>query len=77
MVMAEPINIQLEPYDALTILCFLREFEMTHKWVQSLADAVDRYEDQIVKNITPDQVDDAEITRHIMQVIGREPEEGK
>lgn len=75
--MPDPVNIQLEPYDALTILCFLREFEYTHKWVQSLANAVDRYEAQIVKNITHDQVEDAKNTRHIMQVIGREPEEGK
>lgn len=75
--MADPVIIQLEPYDALTILCFLREFEYSDNLVQSLGEAVARYEEQIVKNITVDQVEDAKITRHIMQVIGREPEAGK
>lgn len=75
--MDEKVTIQLEPYNALTILCFLREFEYDHRWVQSLADAVNRYEEEIEKNITIEQAKEAFMQRHLNQVMEREPREGK
>lgn len=75
--MAGKVTMQLEPYNALTILCFLREFKYDHRAMQSLGDAVDRYEQEIEKQITSEHLDDAYITREINQVIGREPTEGK
>ncbi len=71
--MADPVTIQLEPYDALKILCYLREFDYSHRYAQSLAEAVDRFEAEIVKNITPEQVEEAYTQRHLHQVMGREP----
>ena len=71
----DPVTLQLPPYDAIRILCFLREFEYNKPLMQSMADAVDRYEQELINNLSPDQVQEAYMQRHLNQVMGREPRE--
>ncbi len=53
----------MRPYDALTIMCFLREYvndkNKHDRRLAALHEAVDAYETEVYKNITPEQVEKA------------------
>ena len=64
----------------MSILRFLREFinediSGDYKF-KAIQDAVAEYENQIVENITPAQLDDCEYENQVNQLIGKSPKRG-
>ena len=59
--MAKKVIIELEPYNSIAILSFLREFindetEGDYRF-KAIHDAVDEYEQQIYKNVSEKQLE--------------------
>lgn len=68
------VTLKLEPYDALNILCFLREFKYEHPLTRALSESVDAYEKELALNLTDAQLDDAYAQRAVNILLQKEPE---
>lgn len=71
--MIDKVPIELTPFDALSILTFLKEYDLSHPQLQALNTAVKNYENEVCKNITMDQIDDAKAERAVNILIDKEP----
>lgn len=71
------VKIELTPYNAMSILAFLREFinedNNDDPKFKAIHDAVDQYGSQITKNISMDQLDDYNAENQVNQLIGKSP----
>lgn len=76
-----PIKIELNPYNAMAILSFLREYinddikdepEFT-----AISNAVNEYELQVEKKITLEQINYARFENNVNQIIGTSPTRNK
>ena len=71
------ITIELTPYDAASILSFMREFfdegnkDVPH--FKAIHKAVDCFSKEITDNITVDQLDDMQAENQVNQLIGKSP----
>ncbi len=76
--MKDIVKIELSPYNALTLLSFMREFVndscVEDYRLTSLMQAVDQYEKSMSKNITMEQIDDAKAENEVNQLIGKSPQ---
>jgi hypothetical protein len=68
------VTLKLEPYDALNLLCFLREFKYEHPQTKALGDSVDAFEKELAKKLTDAQLDEAYAQRAVNVLLKREPE---
>jgi len=71
------VKIEMTPYNALTILSFLKEFESdleNHPHCKSLKEAINNYEESLCHNMTSSQVDDAKAENAVNQMIGKSPD---
>ena len=72
------VKIQLTPYNALSIFSFLREFinneNSDEPEFKAIHEAVNQYENEIVKNITEDHIDDFNAENKVNQLIGKSPQ---
>jgi hypothetical protein len=58
--MTPNLNIELSPYQAVTILGFLREFDYTeHPMLKALGDVVQNFEDELYNKMNRIQLEDA------------------
>ena len=75
------IKIELTPYNALSILAFLRQFVNDGNKVEpnfkAIHDAVDQFGAQIVRNITYEQIKDYNAENQVNQLIGKSPQSSK
>jgi hypothetical protein len=75
--MKDIVKIELSPYNALTLLSFMREFvneSNTDDYrLNAIHEAVNQYEKSMTKNITLDQIDDAKVENQVNQLIGKSP----
>lgn len=67
------ITIELGAFEALTILAFLSEFQFEHPKLEALKNAVDQYQNQICKNTSVAQVEDAIAEREVYRLLDKEP----
>lgn len=71
------VQVNLTPYNSLTILSFLREFihaGMTDDYkLQAIKEAVEEYEEEVYKNMTNEQLSDAVSENSVNQLIGKSP----
>jgi hypothetical protein len=75
--MRPTVKIELTPYNALTIVSFMREFvqrEEDDPKLQALCGAINQFEDQVIKNITNEQIDDCHAENQVNQLLGKSPE---
>jgi len=75
--MAKKVIIELEPYNSIAILSFLREYindetEGDYRF-KAIQDAVDEYEQQIYKNVSEKQLEDAIAENEVNKLIGKWP----
>lgn len=72
------VKVELTPYNGLEILSFMREFindDIKHDpALTSIRAAVDEFEASLTKNITNDQITDAQAENQVNQLLGRSPE---
>jgi hypothetical protein len=75
--MANKVKIELTPYNALSILSFLREFvnddNVNEPAFKAIHEAVDEYNVSLIKHITPEQVNDGQQENQVNQLIGKSP----
>lgn len=74
--MSRTVNIELTPYQALSILKFLSEYEEEFKQVPQLAsfnDVYKAYREQVCLKITDEDLEDATMETDIQQALGRDP----
>lgn len=70
----DKIPIELTPYDALNLLAFLREFDYSvAPELTALGKSVDALENEVCRNMRPDQLQDAKAERAVNKLIGFEP----
>lgn len=71
------VKIELTPYNAMTILAFLKEYEEDIVGLgeqgKALHGAVKEYEAQIYENITDKELDDCDAENQVNQLIGKSP----
>lgn len=72
------IKIELDPYNAISILSFIREFineenEGEYK-LKAIHEAVDELQDQLGRNLTEDQWNEINMVNQLNQLIGKSPE---
>ncbi len=71
------VTLELKPYNAMTILRFLREFvneDLTDDYqFTAIREAVDEYEKQIYKKISIPMLDEVEVENEVNQLIGKSP----
>ena len=73
----EKVKIELSPHHACTLKFFLRLF--INKWtkrykrMKTINEAVESYEKELLKNITPEQVDEAMNEAEINRILGYQP----
>lgn len=71
------VKLQLRPYTALGILSFMREYiNKSNSNIQELAaihEAVDEFEEEIGKNISTDQIEDARLEVRVNDITNRHP----
>ena len=75
--MSNKITIELRPYDALAIYCFMSEFvNDDNKHLSEMAaihESLDNYKVELFKKISSDQLDDAVLENQINFITGRNP----
>jgi len=69
----DKVPIELTPFDALSILTFLLEFEYDHPQLQALKTSIDNFRAEIYLKITNDQIDDAFAERSVNKLLGKDP----
>lgn len=71
------LKIELEPYTALALISFLREFVNEENAddfrFKAIHDAVAEYEKQVYDRITPDQLQDAMHENEVNRLTGKWP----
>lgn len=71
------VPLELNPYNAITVLSFCREFineDTTNDYqFQAIAEAVDEFEQQLVRHLTDEQWDQINQENEINQLIGKVP----
>lgn len=76
--MASPVTIELTPYNALGILKFCREFinddNKDDYRFKAIHDAVAEFEEQIYKNVSINQLEDAIAENEVNYLIGKWPD---
>ena len=72
--MDDKIKIELRPYEALSIMCFLKEFNYSHPQLQALSNSVDAFEKEIYLKVSSDHVKIAEAEREVDILLGKNPE---
>ena len=72
----QKVNIQLSPFDAITIDSFLQSFEgeMNHPRLEALRKAINSYSEQVCSQMTEEVLEDAKAEQAMNQLLGREPE---
>jgi len=72
------VNLELNPYNAITILSFLREFvndDLADVYMfQAIREAVNEYESELTKKLTDDQWNEINMVNQINQLIGKSPQ---
>jgi hypothetical protein len=72
-----PVKIELTPYNAISILAFLREYindDVKHEpQFKAISEAVDEYEKSIYRNMNMCQIVDAAAENQVNQLIGKSP----
>jgi len=75
--MSKQVNITLRPYDALAIMCFMREYinDSNRDWpeLKAIHETVDAYEKQINEKVSIDMVEDARLECRVNDISGRHP----
>ena len=71
------INHELEPYNAITILSFLREFVTNDSCkdykLKALLESADELEQELGKRLTEEHWEDIISTNQVNQLIGKSP----
>lgn len=71
------VKIELEPYNALQLLAFLREFinddNSDEYKFRAIHESVNEYESEIRKKVTNEQMDEVNAVNQINQLIGKSP----
>lgn len=72
------VKIELEPYNAVAILSFLREFVNEESCsgeyqFQAIFEAVYEYEQELAKRLTEKDWDEIRATNNVNQLIGKSP----
>lgn len=69
------VPIELTPYDAITILSFLREFDYTtHPHLKSLGEVVQRFEDEVCNVIDDEHLEDCKAETKVNQLLDKTPD---
>lgn len=73
------VKIELSPYNAATILSFLREYivpgiSKDDPQFKAIEDAVDSYESQLAMRMTSADWDDCNAENRVNQLIGKSPQ---
>ncbi len=72
------VNLELNPYNAITILAFLRDFvndDLADVYMfQAIREAVNEYESELAKKLTDDQWNEINMVNQINQLIGKSPQ---
>lgn len=75
--MPNKVCIELRPFDAITILCFLREYiNEENNQIPELAalhECVDAYEKQIYAKLSNEMIEEAYLENAINDAAGRQP----
>lgn len=71
------VKLELEPYNAIIILSFLREFvneENADEYqFQSIHEAVKEYETELSRRLTEEQWNEIDAVNQVNQLIGKSP----
>lgn len=71
--MADKVLIELSPFDALEILCFLDQLDLGHPKMAALKRAVENYENEVYLKITLEQLEDAKAERQVARLLDASP----
>lgn len=77
----EKVKLELNPYNAITVLSFMREFvnednQDEYKF-RAIHEAVQEYEEEIARKLTNEHWDEIHATNEINQLIGKSPKKRK
>lgn len=76
--MSRKVKIELRPYDALTILSFLREYindeNKNDPQFASIHETVNAYEKEIYEKVDVNMVEDAALESEVNRLTNRQPE---
>ena len=75
--MPEKVKLELRPYDALAMLCFVKEFinekNKNDNRFAAIHETVDNYEKEIYKKLSSQQLEDAILENRVNDIAGRHP----
>ena len=71
------VNLELEPYNAMTILSFLREYVTNDSCkdyrLKALLESADELEAELAKMLTEEHWEEIQLTNQVNQLIGKSP----
>ncbi|RKR84782.1 hypothetical protein BDD43_5035 [Mucilaginibacter gracilis] len=74
--MNDKLDIELTPFEAVTMLGFLREFNYTENpLLKALGDVVQSFEDELYKKISKTQLEDAFAEIELKKLINQCPDQ--
>jgi hypothetical protein len=73
--MTPNLNIEMTPYQAVTILGFLREFDYTeHPLLRALGEVVQSFEDELYNKMNNEQLEDAFAEVEVKKLLDKCPQ---
>lgn len=67
------VTVNLTPYNALAILSLLKEFDFERPKLRAIREAAEEFEIELLKNISDEQMEDANRENAVNQMTGKSP----